>query len=86
MAERKSKFSEGKRNIIARLLEVYDIESAQLFRMHCCHIDSVARELFNNKTPFELMESKAYKKLLDSLDLSSIPPDEVCLKPVLLKH
>lgn len=49
----------------------------------CCHINSVARELFGNKTPFDLMEGNAYKKLLSSLELSPVPPDEVCLKPVL---
>ena len=52
----------------------------------CCHINSVARELFDNKTPFELLKGKPYEKLLLSLGLSPVPPDEVCLKPELLKH
>ena len=51
-----------------------------------CHINSVARELFNNCTPFELMQKDEHKKLLDTLALSPIPPDEVCLKPALLKR
>lgn len=51
----------------------------------CCHINSVARELFDNYTPFNLMQSNIQKKLLDSLNLSPVPPDEVCLKPALLK-
>ena len=51
-----------------------------------CHINIVAREQFENKTPFDLMTSAKYKKLLASLNLSPIPPDEVYLKPALLKH
>lgn len=52
----------------------------------CCHINSVARELFDNRTPFELMHKEEHKKLLDTLALCPIPPDEVCLKPALLKR
>lgn len=51
-----------------------------------CHINSVAREIFDNFTPFELMKDEKYKKLLDTLALSPVPPDEVCLKPALLKR
>lgn len=51
-----------------------------------CHINSVARELFGNRTPFSLLEGKAYEKLLDSLNLTPVPPDEVYLKPALLER
>lgn len=51
-----------------------------------CHINSVARELFDNCTPFDLMNSEVHKNLLDSLALEPVPPDEVCLKPALLKR
>lgn len=51
-----------------------------------CHINSVARELYDNKTPFEMLDKKEYEKLLVSLNLSPVPPDEVYLKPDLLKH
>lgn len=51
-----------------------------------CHINSVAREQFDNQTPFEKMLSKEEKELLTLLDLSPIPPDEVTLKPELVKH
>lgn len=50
------------------------------------HINSVTREIFDNLTPFDLMTSDKYKKLLAALALSAIPPDEVCLKPILLKQ
>ena len=50
-----------------------------------CHINSVARELFQNKTPFDLCNGKEHKKMLESLSLVPVPPDEVCLKPALLK-
>ena len=50
------------------------------------HINSVARELFGNRTPFSLLEGKPYKKLLDSLNLTPVPADEVYLKPALLER
>lgn len=49
------------------------------------HINSVPRELFDNRTPFELMSSPEQKKLLEFLKLNVIPHDEVLLKPALLK-
>ena len=49
------------------------------------HINSVIREQFQNRTPFDMMSSKEHKKLLALLELSPIPPDEVLLKPDLLK-
>ena len=49
------------------------------------HINSVARELFDNQTPFDLFVGENEKKLLELLDLSPIAPDEVYLKPALLK-
>lgn len=51
-----------------------------------CHINSVSRELFQNKTPFDLMQTEPQKKLLDTLGLHAIPPDDVVLKPKLIKH
>ena len=51
-----------------------------------CHINSVVREIFENQTPFELMTKEEHKKLLDELSLQLVPPDEVCLKPALLKR
>ena len=51
-----------------------------------CHVNSVVRELFENQTPFDLMQKEEHKKLLATLALSPIPPDEVCLKPKLLKR
>lgn len=51
-----------------------------------CHINSVIREQFGNMTPFQKMVSEDEKKLLSSLNLSSLPPDDVFLKPALLKR
>lgn len=50
------------------------------------HINSVRRDHLKGLSPFDLMTSKEQKKLLSSLDLSPIPPDEVILKPQLIKH
>lgn len=49
------------------------------------HINSVPREAFDNRTPFDLMSSPEQKKLLEFLKLSPIPLDDVLLKPTLLK-
>ena len=51
-----------------------------------CHINSVIRELFENRTPFELMQKEEHKKMLEYLALTPIPLDDVCLKPALLKR
>jgi IS30 family transposase len=51
-----------------------------------CHVNSFARELFDYKTPFELMNKPEHKKLLEVLSLHQIPHDEVCMKPKLLKR
>ncbi|MBS5333933.1 MAG: IS30 family transposase [Firmicutes bacterium] len=51
-----------------------------------CHINSVLREQFGNRTPFEMMYTREQQKLLSLLDLHAIPPDEVLLKPALVKH
>ena len=51
-----------------------------------CHINSFSKERFENKTPMELMmEDPAGKKMLDTLRYTLIPPDDVCLRPALLK-
>lgn len=50
------------------------------------HINSVIRENLGNRTPFELMVSEDEKKLLSLLQLQPIPPDEVVLKPALIKR
>ncbi|MBR4411515.1 MAG: IS30 family transposase [Firmicutes bacterium] len=50
------------------------------------HINSVIRDNLMSKSPFELMVSEDEKKLLSLLQLQPIPPDEVVLKPTLIKH
>ena len=50
------------------------------------HINSVIRDNLNHKTPFEMMVSEDEKKLMSLLQLQPIPPDEVVLKPILIKH
>lgn len=51
----------------------------------CRHINSVPRELLQNKSPFDLFSGKEKEKLLDVLKLTSVPKDEVCLTPKLIK-
>ena len=49
------------------------------------HINSTARASRNGCNPFRLAQILLDKVLLESLDLRPIPPDEVLLKPALLK-
>ena len=50
-----------------------------------CHINSVARDSLNGKTPFDLAELLLSEKVLKSLGLHRVSPDQVILKPALLK-
>ena len=51
-----------------------------------CHINSFSKERFNNQTPMELMMNDPLtQKMLDAMNYTLIPPDDVCLRPALLK-
>ena len=50
-----------------------------------CHINSVAREIYDNSTPFDLLDRRFFRKPLERFDLHPIAPDEVNLTPKLLK-
>lgn len=54
-------------------------------RLLTCHINSVARDSLNGRTPFDLAEMLLSKKVLASLNLHRVSPDDVILKPALLK-
>lgn len=64
----------------------FDFLEQNDIRLLMCHINSVTREIFDNFSPFDLMTQSKYKKLLDALSLSAVPPAEVCLTPNLLKR
>jgi IS30 family transposase len=49
------------------------------------HINSIARDNLNRTTPFDLASLLIDKKVLVSLGLKKVSPDEVLLKPALLK-
>ncbi len=49
------------------------------------HINSTARPGLNGKTPMALAELLLDSKVKEKLGLTLIPPDEVCLKPELLR-
>lgn len=49
------------------------------------HINSYSREKLNNKSPFEVFSFLFGKEVLDMLGLSLVPPNEILLKPALLK-
>ncbi len=49
------------------------------------HINSVAREIYDNLTPFDLLDRRYFRKPLERFDLHPIVPDAVNLTPNLLK-
>ena len=59
--------------------------SEQDVRLMTCHINSLARDSLNGKTPFDLAELLLSEKVLTRLGLKRVPPDQVLLKPALLK-
>jgi hypothetical protein len=54
-------------------------------RIMTCHINSVARDGLNGQSPFDLAELLLSEKVLNSLGLRKVSPDDVILKPALLK-
>ena len=48
------------------------------------HINSTIRPGLGYKCPYELAESEEMKKLLETLNMTRIPADQVCLSPKLL--
>lgn len=50
------------------------------------HINSFARDSLDGKCPFTAAKGFLGDKMLDSLNLQLVPPDDVVLKPMLLKH
>lgn len=71
--------------IIKKNVEAFDYSSIQpAIDLSVMPSNSIARELFENKTPFELMTDKYSKKLLTTLNLESVPPDKVTLRPTLI--
>jgi IS30 family transposase len=49
------------------------------------HINSYSREKLNDKSPFETFSFLYGKDILEKLGLSLVPPNEILLKPALLK-
>lgn len=49
------------------------------------HINSYSREKLNDKSPFEMFSFLYGKDVLDKLGLFRVPPNEILLKPSLLK-
>ncbi len=49
------------------------------------HINSYTREKLNNKSPFELFSFLYGNDILDKLGQFLVEPNEIILKPVLLK-
>jgi len=59
--------------------------SQQDMTLLASHINSLARDSLNGNTPFDLAAILLNKKVLDLLELTKVSPDQVLLKPTLLK-
>jgi IS30 family transposase len=49
------------------------------------HINSTTRPGLGHKSPYDLVETEEMKKLLEILNMSPVPADEICLSPKLLR-
>ena len=49
------------------------------------HINSTIRPGLQYKCPYDLVETEEMKKLLEVLNMSQVPTDEICLSPKLLR-
>jgi IS30 family transposase len=50
------------------------------------HINNTARDSLNGCTPYQLSRLLFGNSLLEKLSINEIAPDDVTLKPALLKH
>lgn len=64
----------------------FDVYSQNDITLLCNHINSYARDSLEGRCPFEAAEGFLHVKLLESLGLERVSPDEVLLKPALLKR
>lgn len=48
------------------------------------HINSTTRPALQHKSPYDLVNTEEMKKLLEVLNMSPVPTDEICLSPKLL--
>ena len=72
------------RYIIPKGRSMHDL-TEETVRLMTCHINSVARDGLNGKCPFDLAKLLLSEKVLTRLGLQQVSPDEVILKPALLK-
>lgn len=72
------------RYIIPKGRSMHNLTQEDMVKM-MCHINSVARDSLNGQTPFALAELLINKKVLYLLGLRKVSPDQVVLKPTLLK-
>lgn len=72
------------RYIIPKGNSMHNLNDEDVRRM-TCHINSIARDSLNGKTPFDLAELLLSKKVPEFLGLHRVSPDEVFLKPALFK-
>jgi IS30 family transposase len=63
----------------------FDSLSQQKVNIMINHINSTKRASLNDSTPFGLAQKLLPEKLFEALDLKLIDPDQVVLKPILVK-
>jgi IS30 family transposase len=72
------------RDIIPNDMLLDDITNEDL-QLVFSHINNTPRKSLNDKTPYELFEFIYSKEIIDLLNIKKLQPDEVILKPSLLK-
>lgn len=76
------------RDIIPNKVDISNITQNDLYIMFS-HINSTPREIYNGKTPYEMLEflyKDDFENIIKAFNISKIKRDEVTLKPYLLKH
>ena len=73
------------RRVIPKGKSMDNFSDAQIRKM-VNHINGVSRESLNLQTPFKMASLLIDKRFISLIGLEEIHPDEVMLKPALLKH
>ena len=82
--------AENNHELLRRILEKgysdFDKLSNADVALACSHVNSYPRKSLNGNAPIELIEKMVPQELLNKLGIEHLQPEEVVLKPSLLKH
>lgn len=74
------------RKVLPKGKTIFDALTCRDMAVLMSHVNSYARESLNWAAPYDLAQHMLPENLLDGLGMERIPPNDVTLKPRLLKH